>query len=138
MKIILMLLFFPLLVNAEEVARVEAKGIIFKDTISVIAFNDPTIDGIVCYTTRYSRTMTLGDDSADSSLDCRKVGVIKGELKDKANVFSQDKGFLSINKTTVVDRFYDAKRNVLIYLSYTKSWGEGKNATHSISVVPLN
>ncbi len=82
--------------------------------------------------------MTLRDDSSFSSLDCKKVGTIEGELTNKNNIFSQDKGFLSFDKNTIVDRFYDSKRNVLIYLSYTKSLFEKENATHSISVIPVN
>lgn len=120
------------------IGTVQAKGLLFKDKISIIAFEDPSLKGIICYTTNYSRTMTLRDDSSFSSLDCKKVGTIEGELTNKNNIFSQDKGFLSFDKNTIVDRFYDSKRNVLIYLSYTKSLFEKENATHSISVIPVN
>lgn len=122
--------------DVDLIGKAEAKGLFIKDRIEVTGFDDPTIKGVACYTTRYVRTMTLADDSAESSLSCRRVGKIEGSLTSQSDIFSQNKGFLSINKTTVVDRFYDAKRNVLVYLSYTKSWGS-KNPAHSISVVSL-
>lgn len=122
---------------SEEVGEVLAKGFLIKDKIVITAFDDPTIKGVSCYTTRYVRTMSLEDDSTNSSLSCRRISKIEGTLVNAQNVFSQDKGFLSIYKETVVDRFYDKKRNVLIYLSYTKSWGN-KNSSHSLSVVPIS
>ena len=122
--------------DSEIIGTVQAKGLFIKDRIEVTGFDDPSIKGVACYTTRYVRTMTLSDDSAESSLSCRRIGKIEGALTSQQDIFSQNKGFLSINKTTVVDRFYDAKRNVLVYLSYTKSWGS-KNPAHSISVVSL-
>lgn len=121
---------------SEEIGEVKAKGFLIKDKIVVTVFDDPTIKGVACYTTRYVRTMSLQDDSTNSSLSCRRIGKIEGNLGDAQNVFSQDKGFLSIYKETVVDRFFDKKRNVLIYLSYTKSWGSN-NSSHSLSVVPI-
>lgn len=122
--------------DTDLIGTAQAKGLFIKDRIEVTGFDDPTIKGVACYTTRYVRTMTLADDSAESSLSCRRIGKIEGSLTSQSDIFSQNKGFLSINKTTVVDRFYDAKRNVLVYLSYTKSWGS-KNPAHSISVVSL-
>lgn len=123
--------------SSDIIGSVKAKGLFIKDRIEITAFDDPTISGVSCYTTRYIRTASFSDDSTNSSLACRRVGQIKGNLTDFNNVFSQDKSFLSINKETVVDRFWDAKRRVLVYLSYTKSWGN-KNSSHSISVVPVD
>ena len=121
--------------DMDKIGEVEAKGIIFQDTIDVVVFDDPTIKGVSCYTTRYNRSLSL-TDSTNSSLSCRKTGEISGELVSKNNIFSQDKSLLFF-KATRVDRFYDAKRKVLVYLSYTKSWGD-KNSSHSLSVVPVN
>lgn len=138
-KLLILIFSSSICFGNEIVGEVQAKGFLIKDKISIIAFEDPSIKGIICYTTNYSRTLSLENDSSHSSLDCRKVGVISGELKNQSNVFSQDKSFTSFYKETLVDRFYDPKRNALIYLSYTKSWFESdKNATHSISIVPLN
>lgn len=138
MKLFSLVLLICFAVKSEEIGKVFSSGIIFKDQISIVAFDDPTIKGIACYTTNYEKSMTMSDDATDSSLDCKKVGQITGEFKNLKNIFSQDKTFLSFYKKTVVDRFYDSKRNVLIYISYTKSLGEGKNASHQISVIPLN
>lgn len=124
--------------RAEDIGSAEAKGLLFKDKVVVSVFDDPTVGGISCYTTTYIRTMSLADDSSSSSLSCRRVGKITGTPSNQKNVFSQNKAFLSLYKTTVVDRFFDSKRNVLVYLSYTKSLGEGKNADTSVSVVPIS
>ena len=135
MKIISLLLIFFFInsTNASEVVgEVKAKGLFVKDTIKVIAFNDPTIEGVRCWTTYYNRRLSLLDSSS-SSIACRKVGNISGEIKNMSNVFKSMKGFF---KKTVVDRLYDKKGNTLIYLSYSKDSSD-KNASHSISVVPL-
>ena len=135
--IIFTILLFASVVRADILATVSAQGMLIKDRIEVIVFEDPSVKGIACYTTRYVRTMTLKDDSGSSSLACRKVGPISGEFKDQKDVFSQNKAFLSLYKTTMVDRFWDKEHNTLVYLSYTKSWGKGQNAENSISVVPV-
>jgi len=123
-------------VRAEVIGEVKAKGLFIKDHIEIIAFDDPTIKGVACYTTRYVRPFSLMSDSTNSSLACRRIGKVEGDLISKENVFSQDKAYFALYKETVVDRFYDKKRNVLVYISYTKSWGD-KNTQHSVSVVPL-
>lgn len=125
----LFLLALPL--HAEEIGAVAAKGYVMKDHIRVKAFDDPDIKGVTCYTTFYDRSFSISD-SSDSSISCRKTGPIEGKLGDNPNVFSQSKSFL---RNTVVHRFYDSKRGVLIYLSYTK--GSGKSASHSLSVVVI-
>jgi catabolite regulation protein CreA len=42
---------------AEEIGRVETKGLFFKDHVKVVAFDDPTIEGITCYTTVHEREL---------------------------------------------------------------------------------
>lgn len=123
----------PAFALEETIGKVDAKGIVFKDKISVVVFDDPTIDGVACYTTVYDRALTW-ENSGESSIACRQVGAIRGQLEDRSNVFSQSKN--PFFKTTRVDRFYDARRKVLIYLSYTTATS-GNNASHSISVVPV-
>lgn len=131
-KIVLLLMITVNAIAADKIGKVDSKGILFKDSIEVMAFDDPDIKGVSCYTTRYVRSLSL-TDSTNSSLSCRKTGEITGKLFSKEDVFSQSKGFI-FSKKTKVARFWDAKRGVLVYLSYTTSMGD-KNSSHSISVV---
>jgi CreA protein len=126
-------LFFAPASSAEIIGKTDAGGFFISDTIEVMAFDDPDIQGVACYVTYYDRTLSW-NDSSNSSIACRKVGTIAGELKGRNSVFEADKSIFF--KTTRVQRFYDAKRNVLIYLAYTRG-NNGKNAAHSISVVPV-
>ena len=113
------------------IGEVKGKGFIFKDTFKIYAFDDPYISGITCYTTYASKSLSLSDSSS-TSLSCRKTGTIKGKLESRKNVFSRSKNLFF--KKTVVDRFYDKKRNVLVYFTYTTATG-GDNMSNSISVV---
>ena len=117
--------------NADTIGTVETKGLFIKDKISVQAFDDPDIAGITCYTTVHDRALSW-EDGSSVSLSCRKTGKISGKLASSKNVFARSKS--PFFKETVVDRFYDSKRGVLVYLTYTRATG-GKNNSHSISVV---
>ena len=110
----------------------------FKDALSVQAFNDPFIKGVACYTTYYDRSFSF-TDSHKSSLSCRQtentvIFASQKEMGNRKSVFSQSKSIFF--KHTMVDRIYDAKRKVIVYLIYSKSTGEDASH-HSISVVPL-
>lgn len=120
--------------EAEMIAKVETSGLFVKDTLEVHAFNDPTIQGITCYVTMPKRAMSF-EDQTNSSISCRQVGAISGPMTNAASVFSARKG--GWFKAFRVDRFYDKARNVMVYLAYTTKLS-GDNASHSISVVPLN
>ena len=117
----------------ETVGSVSTKGVLFKDKLKVEAFDDPTISGVTCYTTVHKRALSF-TDSSSSSLACRQTGKIKGDLRNQKNVFSQSKSLFF--KKTVVDRFYDSARNVLIYLTYTKGVSK-RNTSHSLSTVVI-
>ncbi|MBL4888404.1 MAG: CreA family protein [Candidatus Lindowbacteria bacterium] len=121
---------------AESIGSVQTSGFIFKDSVTIHAVDDPTITGVTCYVT----TTEIGgpnlEDPTDSSLACRQTGTVTGTLTAREDVFKQSKNILFF-KTMHVDRFYDKKRNVLVYISYTSKL-TGKNASHSISVVPLS
>jgi len=117
----------------DVIGKVETSGWVFKDTIEITAFDDPTIKGIACYVTQPARTLSL-EDPSNSSIACRQVGPISGDLKASPNLFSASKNLFF--KAMRVDRFFDAKRNVLVYISYTTKTS-GDNHSHSVSVVPV-
>lgn len=119
--------------SAERLFSVTTSGIFIKDKIHVEVFDDPTIKGISCYINLPDRGFSF-DDQSDTALACRQVGPIVGDLTNEENVFGKSKGLFF--KAMTVDRHYDAKRNVMVYISYTKKMS-GDNASSSISVVPI-
>ena len=135
LSFVLVLLFVVLssFAIAEEIGKVKTKGFIFKDTVSVVAFDDPSIKGVTCYTTVVDKALSFSDSSS-VSLSCRQTGIIKGKLKSTNNIFKKSKNLFF--KKTVVDRFYDKKRGVLVYLTYTKATS-GENMSNSVSVVVI-
>lgn len=111
------------------------------DKIVVDSFEDPKVQGVVCYIARAQTggvkgELGLAEDTSDASIACRQVGPIKitGELKDGEAVFSEHRSLL-FKKLHVV-RFFDPKRNVLIYVSYSDRVLEG-SPKNSISAVPI-
>ena len=130
---ILFSLFLCLPVAAEDIATVETTGMFVKDKLTVSAFNDPDFPSVACYVTAPSRSLSF-EDPSDSSIACRLLGKAPDTPTNKARVFGADKNLFF--KTFRVDRFYDRRRNVLIYLAYTEKMS-GDNQSHSVSVVPL-
>lgn len=121
--------------TAEELFSVSTSGVLFKDSITVEVFDDPTISGISCYIALPDKALSF-EDQTDTSLACRQVGPIDIKtLRSQDDIFSRAKGIFF--KAMRVDRYYDEKRQVLVYLSYTKKMS-GDNAASSISVVSLH
>lgn len=120
-------------VLADKLYEVKTSGIMIKDSLEVHVMDDPTIDGITCYYTLPKRSLSF-EDQTNTSISCRQVGRINGNLTSKKNVMSASKSWFF--KSLKMDRIYDKKRNVLIYVTYTKKLA-GDNASNSISVVPI-
>lgn len=140
-------MFAPFL-SADEIGSVDT---VFKflgpnHKIVVEGFDDPQIPGITCYLSRakkggISGSLGLAEDPADASISCRQTGPIRlpdavrtGSLNG-ASVFKKSISIL-FKKIQVV-RFYDKKRNALIYLTYSDKLIEG-SPKNSISAIPLN
>jgi CreA protein len=70
------------------------------------------------------------------SIACRQVGPIKitSDFKDGERVFDERRSLLF--KTLQVVRFFDRKRNVLVYVAYSDRIIEG-SPKNSISSVPI-
>jgi CreA protein len=131
---------------AEDVGAVsyQFKWLGPNDKIKVEVFDDPEVPGVACYISRaeiggMKGAVGLAEDPGELSIACRQVAPIDVEkvkrLKNGEEVFARGASFL-FKKSQVV-RFYDAKRNVLVYLTYTDRIIEG-SPRNSISVVPLN
>lgn len=144
--LLFLLLANPLSVVADEVGSVNYR---FKwlgpsDKIIVEAFDDPQVPGVTCYISRaetggFKGMMGLAENPAKASLSCRKIGPIDPvavrQLKDNQEVFSARAS--AVFKTTQVVRFYDEKRSVLVYLTYTDRIVDG-SPDNAISIVPVH
>ncbi|SDY07347.1 CreA family protein [Nitrosomonas halophila] len=133
--------------RAETVGSVSTKFKLLgaNDKIVVEAFDDPDIPGATCYLGRaktggISGSVGVAEDKSDASIACRQTGPItlsekiKNGKADGDTVFKKSTSLLF--KTLQVVRFYDAKRNVLIYLAYSDRIIEG-SPKNSISVIPI-
>ena len=135
----------PVLAQAEEVGEVST---VFKwmgpnDKIVVEAFDDPKVEGVTCYLSRAKTGgikggLGLAEDRAEASIACRQVGPIRfaGKLKDGEEVFKERTSL--VFKTMQVVRFFDEKRNTLVYLVYSDRVIEGspQNAVTAIPIRP--
>ncbi|WP_459208300.1 CreA family protein [Pseudomonas sp. MLB6B] len=131
--------------GAEEIGQVST---VFKfvgpnDRIVVEAFDDPKVEGVTCYLSRAKTGglkggLGLAEDRAEASIACRQVGPInfKGDLKDGESVFKERTSL--VFKTMQVVRFFDKKRNTLVYLVYSDRVIEGspQNAVTAIPILP--
>jgi CreA protein len=117
------------------------------DKIVIEAFDDPDIKGATCYLSRAKTggikgTVGLAEDKSDASIACRQTGpitlpeeVVNGK-SDGEQVFRKSTSIL-FKKLQVV-RFYDPRRNTLIYLTYSDKIIDGspKNSISTIVVRP--
>lgn len=133
--------------QAEEIGSVDT---VFKllgpnHKIVIDAFDDPDIPGVACHISR-ARTggikggLGLAEDTSDASIACRQVGPIELpknlKKRDGESIFSERRSL--IFKKLQVVRFYDEKRNTLVYMSYSDRVIEGspKNAISTVPVMP--
>ncbi|MFN4089631.1 MAG: CreA family protein [Alphaproteobacteria bacterium] len=143
LPLLLAALLVPAAAAAEEIGSVST---VFKllgpnHRIAVEAFDDPKVEGVACHIAR-SRTggitgaLGLAEDTSDASIACRQVGPVRfaEPLNEGEQVFSERRSILF--KRLQVVRFYDAKRNTLVYLSYSDKLIEG-SPKNSISTVPI-
>lgn len=139
------LLGLPGLAMADVIGEVST---VFKfvgpnDKIIVEAFDDPKVEGVTCYLSRAKTGgvkggLGLAEDRAEASIACRQVGPISflEPLKDGEEVFRERTSL--VFKTMQVVRFFDQKRNTLVYLVYSDRVIEGspQNAVTAIPILP--
>ena len=137
------LFLFVSSVFAEEIGSVST---VFKllgpnDKIVIEAFDDPKVDGVTCHLSRakkggVSGAVGFATDTSDAAIACRQIGpiTVKEVLKDGDPVFNKRTSVLF--KTMQVVRFFDEKRNVLVYLVYSDKLIDG-SPKNSISTVPI-
>jgi len=132
---------------AEQIGSVSTKFKLLgaNDKIVIEAFDDPEIPGATCYLSRaktggVSGVVGVAEDTSDASIACRQIGPItlpekvKNGHEDGKEVFKKSTSLLF--KTLQVVRFYDPKRNVLVYPTYSDRIIEG-SPKNSISIIPI-
>ena len=146
----LLLLAGSQLAQAEQIGSVDT---VFKwlgpdHKIVVEAFDDPDVQNVTCYISRAKTGgikggLGLAEDTSDAAISCQQVGPI--ELTDKIKTAKAGATWCSRSaprwclKLQVV-RFYDAKRNALVYLTYSDKVVDGspKNAISAVPIMPWN
>ena len=109
--------------------------------IVVDAYDDPKVSGVTCYVSR-ARTggikgaLGLAEDKSEASIACRQTGPIAfaGKLDKQEEMFSERISL--IFKRLRVVRMVDAKRNALVYLTYSDRVIEG-SPQNSVTAVPM-
>jgi CreA protein len=138
-------LLLPVVAVAEEIGEVSTvfKWLGSNDKIVIEAFDDPMVEGVTCYLSRAKTggvkgSLGLAEDRAEASIACRQVGPVrfKDELEDGEEVFRERTSL--VFKTMQVVRFFDEKRNTLVYLVYSDRIIEGspQNAVTAIPILP--
>lgn len=109
--------------------------------IVVDAHDDPAVGGVTCYVSRAKTggikgALGLAEDRSEASIACRQVGpiVIAKPLPQQEDVFTE-RISLVFKKLRIV-RMVDAKRNTLVYLTYSDRLIEGspKNSVTAVAV----
>ena len=145
--LLILLALFCQTLHAETLGKVSTKFRMLgpNDKIVIEAFDDPAVAGVTCYLSRaktggMTGAVGLAEDTSDASIACRQTGPvdlspdIADKSRDGEEVFKQRTSILF--KTMQVVRFYDARRNTLIYLTYSDKLVEG-SPKNSITAVPL-
>ena len=129
--------------GAREVGSVDTKFNLLSpdDSINVVAFADPKIEGVTCYLSSaqkggYSGALGLAEDTSDASIDCRQVGpiAVTEPFEEGESIFRERRSL--IFKALRVVRFCDADSNVIVYLAYSDKVIEG-SPKNSVSAVPI-
>ncbi len=129
--------------RAESVGEVDTvfKWIGPDHKIVVDAYDDPDVAGVTCYVSRAKTGgirggLGLAEDKAEASIACRQVGPIRfaKPLRQQDEIFTERTSL--VFKRLRVVRMVDAKRNALVYLTYSDRVIEGspQNAVTAVSV----
>lgn len=109
--------------------------------VVVEAYDDPLVEGVTCYVSR-ARTggiagaVGLAEDRAEASIACRQVGPLNflKPLPLQDEVFTERMSILF--KRLRVVRMVDAKRNTLVYMTYSEKLIDG-SPQNSVTAVPV-
>ena len=140
-------LMLPLLLagpaRAEQIGAVDTAFILIGPDHKVVvdAYDDPGVAGVTCFVSRAKTggvkgALGLAEDKAEASIACRQVGPISfpKPIKQQEEMFSE-RISLIFKKLRVV-RIVDAKRNALVYLTYSDRLIDGspQNSVTAVAV----
>lgn len=111
--------------------------------LATYAIDDPLVEGVSCHFTvpekgGISGWLGVAEEVSDVSLACRQVGPVSFKKKfEQGEEMYRERRSLFFKKMRIV-RGCDAKRNVLVYLSYSDKLIEGspKNSTSTVPLMP--
>lgn len=110
--------------------------------IVVEAYDDPKVNGVTCYVSRaktggVSGALGLAEDKSEASIACRQVGPVSvvQPLPKREEVYSERLSVMF--KRLRVVRMVDAKRNTLVYLTYSDLLIDG-SPKNSVTAVPID
>jgi CreA protein len=130
--------------RAEQIGEVDTAFKLIGPNHKIVmeAYDDPAVAGVACYVSRaktggISGGLGLAEDKAEASIACRQVGPISfaQPLPQREEVFNERMSIL-FKKLRVV-RVVDAKRNTLVYLTYSDRLIEG-SPMNSITAVAVD
>ena len=108
----------------------------------LVAVGIPGVAGVACYVSRaqtggYGGAMGLAKDPSRFSVACRQIGTISfaKPLPRQEEVFKESASF--IFKHVRVVRMVDAKRNTLVYLTYSDKLIDG-SPDNAVTAVPVS
>jgi CreA protein len=130
--------------QAEQIGSVDT---VFKligpdHKIVVEAYDDPKVSGVTCYVSRAKTGGVKGafgvaEDKSEAAIACRQVGPISfaKPVAEQEEIFNE-RISLVFKKLRIV-RMVDAKRNTLVYLTYSDRVIEG-SPQNSVTAVPVD
>ena len=129
--------------RAEQIGAVDTAFILIGPDHKVVvdAYDDPAVAGVTCFVSRAKTggvkgALGLAEDKAEASIACRQVGPISfpKPIKQQEEMFSE-RISLIFKKLRVV-RIVDAKRNALVYLTYSDRLIDGspQNSVTAVAV----
>jgi len=129
--------------HAEQIGAVDTvfKWIGPDHKIVVDAYDDPKVQGVTCYVSRAKTGgikggLGLAEDRSEASIVCQVTAAIQiaEPLKQQEEVFTERTSLLF--KRLRVVRMVDAKRNTLVYMTYSDRVIEGspQNSVTAVAV----
>jgi CreA protein len=132
--------------HAAESEQIGSVDTVFKllgpdHKIVVDAYDDPKVDGVTCYVSRAKTGgikggLGLAEDRSEASIVCQATGPVQipQPLKQQEEVFTERSSLLF--KRLRVVRMVDAKRNTLVYMTYSDRVIEGspQNSVTAVAV----
>lgn len=128
---------------AEEIGSVDTEFKLIGPDHKVVveAFDDPAVEGVACYVSRAKTggikgALGVAEDPARFSVACRQVAPIRFSkpLARNEQVFRE--GASLVWKHVRVVRIVDAKRNTLVYLTYSDRLIDGF-PDNAVTAVPV-